>query len=147
MTCAFPALATTFTTADGAVACGSAEAADDSADAPTAPLEDRFVPVVDAPAIRADATTADVVGGEPQTDPAALVAVLTADARVMKISPAPRSATLMSAPRAAGLSSCALTRCNLASVNGLSGKRAVRLRHTTHGSRIGARAHAIDTNG
>ena len=63
MTCAFPAVATTLGTADGLVSCGSAEASADSRDASSGLVDDKSVPLVDTPAIRADAMTAENVAG------------------------------------------------------------------------------------
>jgi hypothetical protein len=121
-----------------------AEAAADCRDA----ADDPLVVLGDTFAVRAEARTVAPVGGESQTELAELVGLLAMRAKVAKISsPEPMIARPMSAANAAGLRSSALTRCNLASVNGPGTEHVARLRHSTHELRVGSRALTIDTKG
>lgn len=92
----------------------------------------------------AEVTTEAVDGTEAHGEVAALVAAWTASAPKIII-PTPKKASPKIAPSATGLSSSALTRCNLASASGPGTTFVVRLRHSTHGSLSSSRGLAMDS--
>jgi hypothetical protein len=104
---------------------------------------------VGVPATCRAVRTTDDAGGDAQIVLAeVVVAVMAArTAKPVKIMPVPKNAMPTITPRAAGLRSSALTRCNLASLSRQGTTRADRHRHSTHGLRSDSRCRGCDTKG